>query len=125
MKTISSAQKFMGVVAIAITLASLKVMADQGLSQGTMRDFQLHTCTENKKKCVSVEAMKAEGSQLRELVFFRDPKVVVSEDLGGKTRSHDLKCTSGYLDLELNRLVLRNGKQEQAVELGTMKIVKY
>lgn len=96
-------------------------------AQGTMKAFEIRSCSVEGLRCITVKSEAANGSPLRNILFFRDPQVEIVQQ--GKLKPEVLHGTSGYFDLDLNRIVLRNrlngDLQEQIVDMKTLRIVKW
>ncbi len=73
-------------------------------SQGEFSGFQLSTCTENRSRCLILGAEKAVGSNLKALYVLTNPSVQIL--ISEKVSALKEKANSGYIDFELQRLVL-------------------
>lgn len=86
-----------------------KHLPAKSVSGSKILEFRLNHCTLNRSQCIQIVADQATGSAFRQLIFFRAPKIVWT----GK--SEPTRFDDGYLDLDLNRIVLRKKNQLDSI----------
>lgn len=108
-----------------VLLMSLGYSADAAESQGEFSGFQLASCTANRSRCLTLSAKKALGGHLKALYVLTNPSLEILFRDKGPTQK--LIASSGYIDFELQRVVLttelKSGVfQETIIDLKTLKL---
>lgn len=87
-------------------------------TQSQFTKFELKNCTEKNKKCLKVDANKAESSQFLPLYSLNQIKIDLVE--AGRTRK--LEAETGYLDFAQDLIVLNmKSGQEILINLKTLE----
>lgn len=99
------------------TAAAIWIAAPAQGAESSLRGAELKTCRPDNQVCLTVVTEKTLGSQLKALHSLASPEVRVENRKTGKVSVE--KAEHGYLDIEMNQLVLqRAGKGGEVTEIS-------
>lgn len=104
-------------------------------SQAVMQNFEVRTCSTSGSRCLSLKAETASGSSFRNILFFRNPKLNFVKHPQAhlkdqrKTEEIFILGQSGYLDFDMERMVIRHPKgavvSEEIFDLKSLEPMKW
>lgn len=93
-----------------IAILFVTIFTAPAFADGLLKKVDLSLCSSKTSECIAIKAESAKESSFQRLFFMKEPVV---QKKGSNQKTY---YSSGYLDFDNNRLVLRNKKSEFVTE---------